>query len=411
MRYQFSQAWEIKMMRKNKSFYSRREFLKTSAQGLAISGVSPFVTTSPLLSLFKEGGDVSYRTLGRTGLKVSMVSFGVMTTDNPGIVVKAIRMGINHFDTANVYQSGNNEKMLGEVIRKENARNKLIVATKVALPRDKAEDRFTADATKEAFIRQYEEGLKRLQMDCADIVYVHNILSPEMVFHEPVLEALTRLKKEGKVRFAGISTHQREEEVIREALKRDFYDVILTAYHFKKDNREVIRQAIAAAAQKGIGIVAMKTQVGGYDVSSLGISPFQACLKWALNDPNVACAIPGIANFKQLDENFAVMKQFALTPRDLTQLSRYSAYLNGTYCQGCGQCAGSCLRHLDIPEYMRSYMYLTGYRDAGRALGLLREIAASAPADPCGSCESCSARCVNGIDIRGRMTELRELQA
>jgi len=399
------------MMKKNKSFYTRREFLKTSAQGLAISGVSPFLAQSPWFALMKEDGGVSYRTLGRTGLKVSMVSFGVMTTDNAGVVAKAIRMGINHFDTANVYQSGNNERMLGEAIKKENARDKLIVATKVALPRDRSDDRFTSDATKDAFIRQYEEGLKRLQMDYTDIVYVHNILSPEMVFHEPVLAALTQLKKEGKVRFAGISTHQREEEVIREALKRDFYDVILTAYNFKKDNREAIRQAIAAAAQKGIGIVAMKTQVGGYDVSSLGISPFQACLKWALNDPNVACAIPSITNFKQLDENFAVMKEFALSPRDLKQLSRYSAYLNGTYCQGCGQCVGSCLRRLDIPEYMRSYMYHTGYRHNRLARGLLREIASYAPADPCSSCESCLAHCPNGIDIRGRMRELSELQA
>jgi predicted aldo/keto reductase-like oxidoreductase len=399
------------MMKKDKSAYTRREFLKTSAQGLAISGVSPFFMQSPLFSLLKEGGTVSYRILGRTGLKVTMVSFGVMTTDNAGVVAKAIRMGINHFDTANVYQSGNNERMLGEVIKKENARDKLIVATKVALPRDKAAGRFTADATTAAFIRQYEEGLKRLQSDYADIVYVHNILSPEMVFHEPVLEALTRLKKEGKVRCAGISTHHREEDVIREALKRDFYDVILTAYNFKKDNREAIRQAVAAAAQKGIGIVAMKTQVGGYDVSSLGISPFQACLKWALNDPHVACAIPGTTNFKQLDENFAVMKQFALSPKDLKQLSSYSAYLNGTYCQGCGQCVWSCIRHLDIPEYMRSHMYLTGYRDTGRSLGLLREIASYTPADPCSSCQSCTARCPNGIDIGGRMKELHALQA
>ena len=65
----------------------------------------------------------------------------------------------------------------------------------------------------------------------------------------------------------------------------------------------------------------MKTQVGGYDVSSLGISPFQACLKWVLNDSHVACAIPGITNFNQLDENFAVMKQCALSQKDVKQLS------------------------------------------------------------------------------------------
>jgi predicted aldo/keto reductase-like oxidoreductase len=60
---------------------------------------------------------------------------------------------------------------------------------------------------------------------------------------------------------------------------------------------------------------------------------------------------------------------------------------------------------------MRSYMYHTGYRHNGLARGLLREIASYAPADPCSSCESCLAHCPNGIDIRGRMRELSELQA
>lgn len=391
--------------------YTRREFLKTSAKGLAVGGVSPLLNPSSLVSLLKEKDAVAYRTLGRTGLKVTMVSFGVMRADNPGLISKAIRMGMNHFDTANVYQMGNNEKMLGAVIKKEGGRDGLIIATKVAPPRDKKTARFTADATKDYFIRQCEEGLKRLQMDYVDVLYVHNILSPQMVFHEPTLTALTQLKKEGKVRFSGISVHQREEEIIQETLKRDFYDVILTAYNFKKDNKEAIRQSIASAFQKGIGIVAMKTQVGGYDVSSLGITPFQACLKWVLNDSHVACAIPGITNFNQLDENFAVMKQCALSSNDVKQLSYYSTYLNGHYCQGCGECVASCLQHLDIPEYMRSYMYHRGYDDHDLALGLLREIAHYSPANVCGSCKSCVAGCPNGIDIKGRMDKLRLLQA
>jgi predicted aldo/keto reductase-like oxidoreductase len=398
-------------MMSNEPYYTRREFIKTSARGLAVGGVSPFLNQSSLVSLLKKKDVVTYRTLGRTGLKVTMVSFGVMRADNPGLISKAIRMGINHFDTANAYQKGNNEKMLGEVVKKEGGRDRLIIATKVAPPRDKKTAQFTADATKDNFIIKFEEGLKRLQMDYVDILYVHNIMSPQMVFHEPTLKALTQLKKEGKVRFAGISVHQKEEEIIRETLKRDFYDVILTAYNFKKKNREAVRKSIASAFQKGIGIVAMKTQVGGYDVSSLGISPFQACLKWVLNDSHVACAIPGITNFNQLDENFAVMKQCALSQKDMKQLSYYSNFLNGHYCQGCQECVESCLQHLDIPEYMRSYMYHVGYKDNDLALGLLREIAHYSPANVCGSCESCVARCPNGIDIKRRMDKLRLLQA
>lgn len=393
----------------NEPYYTRREFIKNSARGLAVGSIAPFFVQSSLVPQSKKSDAVTYRTLGRTGLKVTMVSFGVMRADNPGLISKAIRMGINHFDTANVYQKGNNEKMLGEVIKKERSRDRLIVATKVAPPRDKKTSRFTADATKGNFIKMFEEGLKRLQMDYVDILYVHNIMSPQMVFYEPVLEALTQLKKEGKVRFSGISVHSREEEIIQEALKRDFYDVILTAYNFKKKNRQDIKKAIASAFQKGIGIIAMKTQVGGYDVSSLGLSPFQACLKWVLNDSHVSCAIPGMTNFDQLKENFAVMKHLTLSPQEIKQLSYFSKFLDGYYCHGCQECIESCLHLLDIPEFMRSYMYLTGYKDTNRAQGLLSELAYYSPANVCESCETCVARCPEGIDIKGRMAMLRLL--
>jgi len=398
-------------MMRNKSYYTRREFIKKSARGLAVGGVAPFLNQASLMSLSKKNDVVTYRTLGRTGLKVTMVSFGVMRADNPGLISKAIHMGINHFDTANAYQKGNNEKMLGEVIKKEGCRDRLIIATKVALPRDRKKGQFTADATKGNFIKMFEEGLKRLQMDYVDILYVHNLMSPQMVFHVPALEALTQLKKEGKVRYTGISTHQKEAEIIQEALKRDFYDVILTAYNFKKENRDAIKKSIASACKKGIGIVAMKTQVGGYDVSSLGISPFQACLKWVLNDSHVACAIPGMTNFNQLEENFSVMKQCSLSPKEMKQLSSYSEFLNGHYCHGCQECIESCPSHLDIPEYMRSYMYHAGYKENDLALGLMEEVARYSPLDVCESCESCVARCPNGIDIERRIARLRLLQA
>ena len=388
--------------------YTRREFIKSSAVGLAMAGL-PALTPSSFLLSSKTNEPIGYRTLGRTGLKVSVVSFGVMRADNPGLIAKAIRMGINHFDTANAYQNGNNEKMVGEVVKREGARDKLIIAIKVLLPRDKKAGRFTSEATKDSFIKMCDEGLRRLQMEYVDILYVHSIVSPQMVFYEPASEALTQLKKQGKVRFTGISVHEREEEIIQEALKRDFYDVILTAYNFKKENREAIKKSITSANQKGIGIIAMKTQVGGFDGSPQGLHPFQACLKWVLDDTHVACAIPGITNVQQLEENCAVMRQLELSQQEVEQLSAYSKFLDGCYCHGCKECVARCPQQLDIPEYMRSYMYLEGYRDHGRALGVLREVVRYSPATVCESCESCSARCSRGIDIGGRMARLRVL--
>jgi hypothetical protein len=388
--------------------YTRREFIKSSAVGLAMAGL-PALTPSSFLLSSKTNEPIGYRTLGRTGLKVSVVSFGVMRADNPGLIAKAIRMGINHFDTANAYQNGNNEKMVGEVVKREGGRNKLVIATKVLLPRDKKAGRFTSEATKDSFIKMCDEGLRRLQMEHVDILYVHSIVSPQMVFYEPALEALTQLKKQGKVRFTGISVHEREEEIIQEALKRDFYDVILTAYNFKKENREAIKKSITSANQKGIGIIAMKTQVGGFDGSPQGLHPFQACLKWVLDDTHVACAIPGITNVQQLEENCAVMRQLELSQQEVEQLSAYSKFLDGCYCHGCKECVARCPQQLDIPEYMRSYMYLVGYKDHDRALGVLREVARYSPATVCESCELCSTWCSHGIDIRGRITQLRTL--
>jgi aryl-alcohol dehydrogenase-like predicted oxidoreductase len=388
--------------------YTRREFIKTSAVGLAMAGL-PTLTPSSLLLSSKTNEPIGYRTLGRTGLKVSVVSFGVMRADNPGLIAEAIRMGINHFDTANAYQNGNNEKMVGEVVKREGGRDKLIIATKVLLPRDKKVGRFTSEATKDSFIKMCDEGLRRLQMEYVDILYVHSIISPKMVFYEPALEALARLKKEGKTRFIGISVHEREEEIIQEALKRDFYDVILTAYNFKKENREAIKKSITSAHQKGIGIIAMKTQVGGFDGSPQGLHPFQACLKWVLDDTHVACAIPGITNVQQLEENCAVMRQLELSQQEVEQLSAYSKFLDGRYCHGCKECVGRCPQQLDIPEYMRSYMYLVGYKDHDRALGVVREVARYSPATVCESCELCSTWCSHGIDVKGRISQLRRL--
>jgi len=207
---------------KQKSYYTRREFLKTSARGLVVGSAAPFYTQSYMASLTKKNDRIKYRTLGRTGLKVTAVSFGVMRADTPALLSKAIRMGVNHFDTAHGYQRGNNEKMLGEVVKKEGGRDKLVIATKVRLPRDNKTKEYTAEATKGNFLKMFDESLQRLQMDYVDIMYSQNIISSNMVFHEPVLEALTQLKKEGKVRFTGISTHSGEEVNDKERKKRSW---------------------------------------------------------------------------------------------------------------------------------------------------------------------------------------------
>lgn len=87
---------------------SRRDFL---AAGLRATGSRPLLPEeSPVGS---ETAKLTYRTLGRTGLKVTPLAFGCMTTSDPSVIERAADFGINHFDTARVYQGGNNERMVG----------------------------------------------------------------------------------------------------------------------------------------------------------------------------------------------------------------------------------------------------------------------------------------------------------
>ena len=115
------------------------------------------------------------------------------------------------------------------------------------------------------------------------------------------LEILAALRDEGKIRFAGVSTHAYEQHTIRAAIESKLYDVVLTAYNFKHVHRDEIKKAIAEAAAAGLGVVAMKTMAGGWmDVARTIPVNTKAALKCVLQDTNVHTTIRGIITFDQI---------------------------------------------------------------------------------------------------------------
>jgi hypothetical protein len=107
---------------------NRRGFIRTG-----ITGAAGIVALSPSLIAAASSGqqkDIIYRTLGKTGMKIPVISFGVMRADNPNLCKAAYEKGIKLFDTANGYQNGNNETMLGNLL-KDFPRNSFFLATKV----------------------------------------------------------------------------------------------------------------------------------------------------------------------------------------------------------------------------------------------------------------------------------------
>ncbi|MCX5835041.1 MAG: aldo/keto reductase [Deltaproteobacteria bacterium] len=378
---------------------NRRDFLRlgmigsTSAllgwEGIAgaarFSDTEPFVFPKPV-----------YRTLGRTGLKITVVSFGAMLTPEPEVIAMAFDHGVNYVDTARSYMSGRNEEIVGKALK--GRRNKVYVATKIR----------SSSRKKEAMFRNVEESLQALGTDHIDVIQLHGLDGRDRVFSPETREALVRLKEQGKVRFFGVTTHTNQAEVLN-ALVDDperFFDTALVAYNFKSDAD--VKEAIARAAQAKIGIVAMKTQAGGYKTDALGpISPHQAALKWVLKDRNVTAAIPGMRDTEEFREDIAVMgMRFKYV--DGLILKGYGAAIQPYYCHLCGKCEPSCPVGVEISTINRCLMYVEAYGSLELARSTYRKIPSTRSASSCLDCGDCLARCVNGLDIRLKMQRARK---
>jgi hypothetical protein len=383
---------------------NRRTFIKAGMVGTATALIAPPALAETLQKIagaepFHFPKPV-YRTLGRTGLKVSVVSFGAMLTPEPEVIRVAIEQGVNYIDTARKYMGGKNEEVVGKAVK--GVRDKVYIATKT-LPDSK---------TKADIIRDVETSLKTLCSDHIDVIQLHSLTGKERIFIAETREALALLKKQGKVRFCGVTTHQNEVEVLN-ALADDpdhFFDTCLVKYNFKAS--KAVSAAIDRAASAGIGIIAMKTQVGGYDVTGLGrITPHQAALKWALQNPRVTMAIPGMKNMTQLREDIAVMGM-PFTYADIRRLDHYAEAIAPFYCSFCGSCESGCPRGVEISTVNRALMYAEGgYRDLPLACATYGELPWQTTAAACIDCEGCAARCVNGLDIAAKMKRARTLLA
>ncbi|GFO56186.1 aldo/keto reductase [Geomonas sp. Red276] len=339
-----------------------------------------------------------YRTLGRTGLKVTVVSFGAMLTPEPEVIRVALEHGVNYVDTARKYMGGNNEAIVAKAIK--GRRDKIFLATKT-LPDSRS---------KVGIIQDVEASLRALKTDYLDVIQLHNLTNKQRIFIPETREALQELKRQGKVRFCGVTTHTGQAEVLNALVddRERFFDTCLVSYNFKTPPE--VGQAISRAAKAGIGIIAMKTQAGGYRTTSLGkITAHQAALKWVLQNPDVSVAIPGMKDLAQLRENIAVMGM-KFTYADRRRLERYAEAVEGFYCTMCGSCEAGCPAGVEIGNVNRALMYAEGgYGDHELARATYREIRPGADAAACLECGSCQAACVNGLDIAAKMERARGL--
>jgi len=376
----------------------RRDVLKGMCCAAAAAAAAPVVRGARAWAALSPPDPVpETRVLGATGIRVATVGMGAMTTRDPDVIRYAVDHGVNYVDTADCYMGGENERIVGRAL--EGVRDKVVLASKVHI------------APVDRMIASVENSLRSLKTDVIDIMQLHGIKSEEEVADEGARDALRKLIDQGKIRVPGVTTHSGQEEVLSAVGKQEFYRTVLVAYNFRSDtgikaaiknlfgSGEGLSATIRDTAAKGIGIIAMKTQAGGYSVAEGSLSPHQAALAWVLENPGVATTIPSMVSFSQVDENVKASGK-RLGWGGKKALDQYARAIGDRHCGLCGECAGSCPNGVDVPSVLRCLTYLEGYRQADLARGSYRGIPSPGNAGPCAACAECAVSCRLGLDVQ-----------
>ena len=389
---------------------NRREFLKKSVLGISGAALIPGVIkgNKPVASTYAPV-DLPVRTLGRTGIKTPLISFGTSGALDTGFIRTAYEAGVKMFFSATYYGEGNNEIIVGEGL-KGLPRDSFIVGT--AVPPDGMDNRtgkFTGTFDADGYIKKAEGSLKRFGLDYVDFFLFPYAGKKETVQDPGVLKALEQLKKQGKTRFVGIASHSDTEEALKAAAEAGIYDVAMISYNYKIKNIDSLNAAIAGAVKAGMGIVAMKSTAGVFRDKSGPQLNSDAVLKWALQNENITSIVSGMTSLEQLQKNLTMIRNLKMSEQEMKDLNLAAIDSEtGLYCQQCRQCIPQCPNNLDIPTIMRSYMYAYGYKNTSQAYYNMAN--ANFSDKPCENCGTCSVKCPSHFDVRQKIMDIARLR-
>ena len=432
---------------------SRRGFLGATLAGLPAAALlaqekapaAPAVPQSPAgTTKIKE-----FRTLGRTGFKVSDVSFGAGPLNNANVLAAALDRGMNYIDTAEHYENGNSERTVGQVFKTRD-RKSVFLTTKLNLT-------FNKKISKTEIRERFMKSLERMGTDRADCLMIH-MCTLAQIKHEPYHELIGELKAEGKVRFSGLSNHGADnslsgrldepcEVVVQAAAEDGRFDVVLGVFNFLKEEQG--EKIFKACASKNMGLTLMKmnpgmttsderimltrlreryknqnkefpealTKLAGItEERGAAVEAFlkkyglrgpeqtrEAAIKFCLNRPEVHCVCPSINSFEELDA-YIGLSGTRFTAHEAAMLAEGRETFGDLNCRiGCTDCQAACPRGIPVNSIMRYEYY---FRAQGREKSAMAEYAGlgGRNAADCADCPGpCEAACPHGVPIQGKL--------
>ena len=323
---------------------------------------------------------MEYRTLGKTGLKISRLGFGgipIQRIDAEGtkaLVAELAAAGVNFIDTARGYTVS--EEYLGFAL--EGLRDRFVLATK------------SMARTAEAMAKDIDVSLGNLRTDYIDLYQIHNPSERDLeqvTAPGGALEALLEAKESGKIGHIGITLHS--VDLFRRAVELPWVETIMFPYNIVETQGE---ELISDCAERGIGFICMKPLAGG------AIDDAEIAMRFILANPDVSVVIPGMATLEELAQNVSSAENASpLSADEQKKINAIRDDLGTNFCRRCNYCA-PCTAGINISAVLlfEGYYSRYGLKDwaSDRYAGLAKV------ASDCIDCGVCETRCPYNLPIR-----------
>jgi len=381
---------------------------------------------------------MQYRKFGKTGKMISALGFGCMRLpeiekDGQKLVdeekflpmfQKAVREGVNYFDTAHGYCNEQSQYALGRAA-KTVKRGDIMLATKQPLHLIKE----TSD-----YRKVLEEQMRRMDVDYIDFYHFHGIDKGAMDGHIKPMGLMKEARKaidEGLIRHMSFSFHGDPKDMRHIIEQGEIFSSVLLQYNLLDRSHE---DAIAYLAEKGVGVVVMGPVAGGRLAapSSLADKLFgdknpetaELAIKFVLGNPNVSCALSGMGSMKMLDQNLKVGKmEVPMTAEDFEKAKKLMVDLKkfaDLYCTGCDYCK-PCPQNINIPHIFDAYTHHNVYGMTALGKDRYRQVKEghkdwhgnliSEPVSKCTECGECEKKCPQNIKIIEKLKEVDQIFA
>ncbi len=397
--------------------FTRRDFVKTvGLAGLAVAGAGVTgAMATPEAPVADKATIVPKRPLGKTGVAVSILNLGCMfdTINNQLLLKQCLKWGVTFWDTAEHYGNTLSEEGIGRFLaRNPEARKEVFLVTKL-------------QAKGGNFTERLDKCLERLQTSYVDLFFVPALTGIDEM--TPFKDWAAEMKKAGKIKAFGFSTHTNMEDCLLGAAKLDWIDAVMTTYNFQVMNNPQMQEAVNACAKAGIGLVAMKSQAGR-PVSAKtasetklemverflkrGFTDKQAKLKVIWENSHFASICSQMPNLTILSANVAAaLDQTKLAREEFDSLRRYALETKSDYCAGCGKiCREAVGGAVPVNEVMRCLMYHRYYGEPDLArltfAGLPEEVRQRLTEVDYSRAEQA---CPHGLNIAALMRQAQEM--